>query len=81
MCNCLEIKKVQPVTDQYELVLRILTTYEIRILDGQSEKVQDAFVLSSGADMFADAVPVILVHLQGLQKQQGLLKRGGGSTS
>ena len=46
---------------------------EVGVLDGKSQEVQDALVLGSTPHMLAHFVPVVFVHFQRLQQQQGLL--------
>lgn len=41
---------------------------QVRVLYGQAEKVQDAFVLRSGAHVLRHFVPVVSVDLQGLKR-------------
>lgn len=47
---------------------------KVWVLNGKSQKVEDAFILSTTSNMFRHFVPIILIHLQGLkQKKQMLL--------
>jgi len=48
---------------------------QVGILNGQPQELQYALVLCAGAHVLRDLVPVILVHLQRLQEEQGLLIR------
>lgn len=43
---------------------------KIRVLNGKPQKVEDAFILSTTSNVFRHFVPIILVHLQGLQQKQ-----------
>lgn len=46
---------------------------KVRVLDRQPQEVEDAFILSAASNVLRDAIPVILVHLESLEEQQGLL--------
>lgn len=46
--------------------IRIL---KVRVLNRKPQKVEDAFILSTTSDMLWHFVPIILVHLQGLQQR------------
>ena len=48
---------------------------EVRILYGEPQELEDALVLGAARDVLRDLVPVVLEHLQCLQKEQSLLVR------
>ena len=52
-----------------------LDILEEGIFDGQTQKVENALVLSPGADVLANFVPIVFVELQSFEQQQRFLLR------